>query len=370
MSSFITAIGTANPAFAISQDFAAEWMARALQMSPREQKVLKMLYEASGIERRYTVMEDYTRSPENFDFLPKTDDLEPFPTVSRRMDMYKQNALPLAAEAIRNAMGQHKDLKPEQITHLITVSCTGMYAPGIDIELVEELGLPSHTERTQIQFMGCYAAFNAMKAANSICMAYPGSKVLVVCVELCSLHFQKQRDRDQLVSNALFADGAAAMLIESQARKGTASIELSTFYSELIPQGMKDMAWRISDTGFEMTLSSYVPKMIKEGIKDLTDKLLARLSLKFEDIAHFAIHPGGRRILEVCEEELGISHADNCHAYEVLRSKGNMSSATVVFVLKSLLESQTRQNNGDHLLSFAFGPGLTVESMLGKIVYE
>jgi predicted naringenin-chalcone synthase len=283
------------------------------------------------------------------------------------MRLYEKEALPLAIKAVRNCMEQLPAFDLKAITHLIVVSCTGMYAPGLDIGLVEALGLSEHTERTCIQFMGCYAAFNAMKSADYICRAEPTAKVLVVSLELCTLHFQKAKGRDQLVSNALFGDGAAALLLSGKTLTDRHSLCLDGFFSALATDGKKDMAWHIADHGFEMTLSSYVPLAIQGGIRKLTDQLLDRMELALDEVDYFAVHPGGRRILEVCEEQLGMKPRDNRFAYDVLSRYGNMSSPTVLFVLAEIF-NVIKETGGpaDHkkILSFAFGPGLTLESML------
>ncbi|WP_187264005.1 type III polyketide synthase [Pontibacter beigongshangensis] len=368
MKSYICAIGTANPPHMIPQMQVADFMAAALQFDEPQTRKLKALYRVSGIGRRYTVLEDYTRANGEFTFYPNTPDLEPFPTVQQRMEVYRQHAVTLSEAAVRNCILDVPNFQLADITHLITVSCTGMYAPGLDIELVERLALSPNVQRTAVNFMGCYAAFNALKLADAICKADAGANVLMVCTELCTIHFQKNAAHDQLVSNALFGDGAAAVLL--QGRPCTPmSLELQSFHCDLAPAGKRDMAWHIGDTGFEMTLSSYVPDLIKSGIRHLTERLLLGLKTTIADIRHFAIHPGGRRILEVIEQELGMPRHHNRFAYQVLQDFGNMSSATVLFVLKSLMASLTLENRDEPVLSFAFGPGLTLESMLLKVHY-
>lgn len=368
MKSYICAIGTANPPHKIPQMQVADFMAAALQFDARDTRKLKALYRVSGIGQRYSVLEDFTRSNGDFSFFPNTPTLEPFPTVQQRMQVYRAHALALSEEAIRNCLQQHQTTELKHITHLITVSCTGMYAPGLDIELVERLQLPSTVQRTAVNFMGCYAAFNAIKLADAICKAQPEAKVMLVCTEICTIHFQKNPEEDHLVSNALFGDGAAAVLMQGQPNRQM-SLELQSFHCDLAPAGKRDMAWHIGDTGFEMTLSSYVPELIKQGIKQLTERLLQGLRTTASEIKLFAIHPGGRRILEVIEQELGMTREDNRFAYHVLREFGNMSSATVLFVLKELMQSLTPQEQDEPVLSFAFGPGLTLESMLLKVHY-
>ncbi len=368
MKSYICAIGTANPPHKIPQMQIADFMAAALQFDEPATRKLKALYRVSGIGQRYSVLQDYTRQNGDFTFYPNTPTLEPFPTVQMRMNEYRKYALELSERAIRSCLTQAAKVSLPDITHLITVSCTGMYAPGLDIELVERLGLSTSVQRTAVNFMGCYAAFNAIKLADALCKSDPLAKVMLVCTEICTIHFQKDAAQDHLVSNALFGDGAAAVLMQSQPNDEV-SLELQSFHCDLAPAGTREMAWHIGDTGFEMTLSSYVPDLIKKGIKELTDRLLHGLKTTVSEINLFAIHPGGRRILEVIEQELGMTRDDNRFAYQVLRDFGNMSSATVLFVLKELMDSLTAKEQDAPVLSFAFGPGLTLESMLLKVHY-
>ncbi|RNI30057.1 type III polyketide synthase [Rufibacter immobilis] len=363
MKSYLCAIGTANPPYAIPQQKIADFMAQALLLDEQNTRKLKALYRVSGIDQRHTTLPDYGRQNGDYEFYPNTPGLEPFPTVGDRMREYRKEALPLSVAAVQDCLAQLPHFGVSQITHLITVSCTGMYAPGLDIELVEALGLDTQVQRTCVYFMGCYAAFNALKLADTICRADAHARVLIVCTELCTLHFQKQTESDHLVSNALFADGAAAVLVSPQPLSQL-SLRVDAFHCDLAPSGQKEMAWHIHDFGFEMTLSSYVPALIKQGIGQLTQSLLKKLNLKLEEVELFAIHPGGRKILEVIEQALGLTPQDNRHAYQVLRQFGNMSSATVLFVLQALWQELTPRQHEAPVLSFAFGPGLTLESML------
>ena len=365
MPSYLGAIGTANPVHRIAQPQIADFMAQALQFGEGDTRKLQALYRVSGIEHRYSVLPDYGRANGDYTFFPNTPTLEPFPSVGQRMAVYRREALPLAIEAVRGCLRQVPDVAPASITHLVTVSCTGMYAPGLDIELVQALGLRPDVRRTCVNFMGCYAAVNAVKLADAFCRADADARVLIVSVELCTIHFQKSPEEDHLISNALFGDGAAAALVLAEPLpNGAPSLALQGFHCGLEPDGHDDMAWHINDFGFEMTLSSYVPKLIQRGIRSLTDGLLASLPVQLGDIRHFAIHPGGRKILETIETELGLTRDDNRHAYHVLRNYGNMSSATVLFVLREVLAHATPADHGAPVLSFAFGPGLTMESML------
>ncbi|RYD77355.1 MAG: hypothetical protein EOP53_13115, partial [Sphingobacteriales bacterium] len=285
MQSFITAIGTAVPQYKIDQNQAAKWMQNRLQLSERESKMLDALYDASGIHTRYSVLEDFGKE-KDFSFFPDSEDLEPFPTTAKRMEIYRENALPLAEKAIYDCL-EKCCVPKEEITHIIIVSCTGMYAPGLDIELIEKLGLRTDVERTCIQFMGCYAAFNGLKTADNICRANAAANVLLVCIELCTIHFQKHKSRDHYVSNALFADGAAAVMIQSKPQKNHLNLQLEAFRCDLALAASDKMAWKIADHGFEMILSSYVPQVIKSGIKELANKLLDKLTDAAQRSAQF-----------------------------------------------------------------------------------
>ncbi len=363
MASFISSIGTAVPDNHLSQKELCEFMILHLGSTEEIRKNIELMYRASGINYRQSVIPDFGRDVADYSFFPQTIGLEPFPPVSSRMALYKEHALRLSKKAIFDCIG---DQELSEITHLITVSCTGMYAPGLDIELIEELELKTDIQRTAINFMGCYAAFNALKVAQALCSSQATHKVLVVSVELCSIHLLKKTNEDAILSNSLFGDGAAAVLIES-APSGMA-LELSAFYADMDIAGKNAMGWYIDDFGFDMRLSSDVPAVIKKGISNLTNQLLHQLGASVQEIEHYAIHPGGKKILQVIEEELGISREDNRLAYEVLQNHGNMSSATVLFVLKKMLNSLDSSHQDQSILSFAFGPGLTMESMLLKIV--
>jgi prepilin-type processing-associated H-X9-DG protein len=362
--SLITAIATATPEHRIPQNDIAAFMLRTMQFHNGESRKLKTIFKATGIDYRHSVLSDYGRTA-NFVFYPEQEDAV-FPSTRARLEIFRNTALPLSVVSISKIFDQ-SSVKPADITHLVVVCCTGMYAPGLDIELVKALGLNSQVHRTAINFMGCYAAFNAMKIADAFCKADPGSKVLVVCTELCSLHFQREATDDNLLANALFADGSAAILVEGES-DSKFQLELKAFHNDLAEDGKNDMAWSIGDLGFEMRLSAYVPEIIRKGISTLTRDLLQKLSKKFSDIRHFAIHPGGKKILEVIEGELQISPEHNKAAYHVLKNYGNMSSATVLFVLEELVRKLGKENEGEHILSFAFGPGLTMESMVLQII--
>ena len=254
------------------------------------------------------------------------------------------------------------------ITHVITFSCTGMSAPGLDIQLIERLGLNRNVERTCINFMGCYAAFNAIKVGDHITQSVDEAVVLIVGVELCTLHYNKSKEPDQVVANAIFADGAAAAIISKREFiTDHIMFKLLNFYSEFEPAGNKDMVWRIGDTGFDLRLSSYVPELLQNVMNDFIEKLFDRSKLTSNDIDYYALHPGGVKILEACEIALNITPLQNKISYDVLRNYGNMSSVTILFVLNQYINSLKSDDANKKIVSCAFGPGLTMESMILEI---
>jgi alpha-pyrone synthase len=393
MPAYITAIGTAVPDHRIDQQLIANFMCQALSLNDTETRRLKALYKHTKIQQRHSVISDYSQENGAYTFFPNNADLEPFPSILPRMLEYRKHAMPLAKKAIDQCFANLNDSIKSTITHLITVSCTGMYAPGLDIDIVQTMGLQTNIKRTCINFMGCYGAFNALKLADSICNADANAKVLIVSVELCTLHFQKKISDNNLLSNALFADGAAAVVVEGSRHKesdngrptqigvtATSSVylpdtqtkktclKLKSFYCDLFAEGQNDMEWNIADNGFEMILTPNVPKIVKSGIGKLFDKLLKESDLQKEDITMYALHPGGKAILEAIESALELTKEDNKFAYEILANYGNMSSATVLFVIKNLMDNLLESDQSKNILSCAFGPGLTLESMILEVV--
>lgn len=363
--SYITALGTANPPNRFSQSMIAGFMLRAMDLHNGDERKLKTIFRATGIAYRHSVLEDYGRE-NNFTFYSDSPNLEPFPSTERRLQTFRKHALDVSVAAYEDMKRKCRELEEKRISHLIVVCCTGMYAPGLDIELVRALQLPSTVQRTAINFMGCHAAFNALKIADALCRSDAEAKVLIVCTELCSLHFQRQATEDNLLANALFGDGSASLLVEAKTQNKL-KLRIEGFHSDLATEGESDMAWTIGDLGFEMRLSSFVPDLIRKGIGRLVSNLMEKVSSNLTAIHHFAVHPGGRRILQVIEDELNITAEQNFAAYHVLKNYGNMSSPTVLFVLKELVERLNGSNHGDRILSLAFGPGLTLESMLLRI---
>jgi predicted naringenin-chalcone synthase len=353
MNSSIVSIGLSNPGEPIPQAEISRFMQLAHQLDAQERRKLDFLYRKSGIDSRHSVLEDFqTEEVSDFTFFPKNKELHPFPGTAARMQVFEEKGPELAEQAVRSAL-QQAEVEANSLTHLILISCTGMVAPGLELDLMRRLGIPSSVERYCIHFMGCYAAFTGLRLADQLVKANPKSRVLVVSVELCTLHFQKEYTEDNLLANSLFGDGAAAALV-MQSEKG---LQIKNYFSEVLWEGEKDMAWKIGDFGFEMRLSQYIPSLLNQGIRRLRDLFEAKFN--FSKVRHVAIHPGGKQILIQVQEAFGLSPEVNRHALEVLRTCGNMSSASILFVLERMLQDSSIQ--GD-ILALGFGPGLTLET--------
>lgn len=326
-----------------------------------ERRKLRFLYQQSGIKQRYSVVPDYSRPIQDWKFYPQSESLEPFPSLEQRMSVFNKQAPLLSVDAIRDCLTGV--LHDRDITHFITVSCTGLSAPGLDLQVLELLDLNKTIVRTSVNFMGCYAAIHALKLADAFCKSDKAAKVLIVCTELCTLHFQRETTLDSMTASLLFGDGSAAVLVTADGAPFS-GLYLENFYAEVIPKGKRDMAWELSATGFVMTLSGYVPELIEEDFAAVVDRCLQKSKRSIQDISGWCIHPGGRRILEAIQKSISIPAAALAASYQVLQQYGNMSSATILFVLKSLLQKKV----SGPLFGAGFGPGLTVETFTATAV--
>ncbi len=389
MSVRIVGIGTALPPFAYPQSEVKGIMRRWIGGDRRVDRTLERVYDASGIERRFSVLPDFR--PDAPPGLFRGDDGAAFrrPSTAARNARYGATAPALLERAARRALAASPEPLRERVTHVVTVSCTGFQAPGVDDHLVRALGLAATTERYHLGFMGCYAVFPALRMARAFCLADPDAVVLVASVELCTLHLDPSRDVDSIISTAVFADGAAAALVTAAdvpavagapARRG---LELLASATTLTRNGKSDMAWTIGDHGFEMVLTSYVPRVLEAEAEEAVAPLLRAGAVTLADVDAWALHPGGRAILDKVESALGLSPAALAASRAVLAQAGNMSSASVLFVLQLLLGDRCEELTPDGgparegapahpagavLAALAFGPGLTVDSALLRVV--
>lgn len=353
--SYIAAITTAVPAYCHKQKDTALFYANTTN-DPNTQRKINVVAQKSGIEQRYSILKDFSTTVVNdLSFFAQNSSLQPMPTITQRMAVYKQEALQLALAVVLK-IKNFKQIK-NTITHVISVTCTGLFAPGLDIELIQHLKLSPTTQRSSVNFMGCNAAILALKQADAICNSTPNATVLVVCVELCTLHFQTDYSDDYIVSNMLFADGAAATLITTNAPQAPyyKGVKITNFNSLLVHKGSSDMAWQLSETGFVMNLSSYVSSLINGEMQ----QLLAALNIDVTSVDNWAIHPGGKKILDEFCTTLQLHPQQLQASYEILRNYGNMSSVTILFVLQQIIQNKT----GSNIFVAGFGPGLSIETM-------
>ncbi|UCC23968.1 MAG: type III polyketide synthase [Gemmatimonadales bacterium] len=358
MSLTITGMGTSVPPRVALQAEAAELAPRFCQADRKQARILRALYRKSGVQQRHTVAVRGDSGPleERIPYYPLARDSEDLgPTTRQRMAWYEQEAPPLAVEACRTALAR-AETSPSEITHLVTVSCTGFFSPGVDAALIDQLGLERAVERTHVGFMGCHGALNGLRAASAYALD-PAARVLLCAVELCSLHFAYGWDPEMLVANTLFADGAAALVGRGGGGPGWRVRASGTF---LMPDSVNAMTWRIGDHGFRMTLSPQVPERIRQHLADWLGSWLAHHGFGLDDVASWAVHPGGPRILDAVEASLELDPADLAVSREILRTHGNMSSPTVLFILERMMQ----QNRARPCVALAFGPGLVVEAAL------
>jgi predicted naringenin-chalcone synthase len=358
----IISIGTAVPEYRHEQDNILSFMQNVYAMNEVEKRKLKFLYHQSAINTRYSVLPDYGLYANDWVFYPASENLHPFPDLELRMKWYNDTAPPLSVKALNDCINGKIDVA--EITHLITVSCTGMSAPGLDLQVMEMMGLPKNIFRTSVNFMGCYAAIHALRIADALCADNKNAKIMIVCTELCTLHFQKSNTIDNITSSLLFGDGAAAVLItpDSYNSKG---LHIRDFYSEISFKGKKDMSWELSSSGFLMTLSGYVADLIGEDFNCLVGNALKHAELERDAISHWCIHPGGKKILTAIQKSISIPENSLKEAYNVLRDYGNMSSPTILFVLKQIMDGlQNEKIRNTNIFGAAFGPGLTMETFI------
>lgn len=360
---YIHHIETLVPEISYTQDFAREVM-KTWSPDKNSQRYINKVYEASGIKKRHCVVKDFGKEGSDSLSIYRSNGELKEPSTGERNAVFVEESRAMVKDVARNAMDNCPDISKDEITHLITVSCTGFYNPGPDLAIMEALDLPASVQRFQIGFMGCYAAFPALKMAEQFCKADPSATVLIVCVELCSLHLQVKSDLDTILANSVFADGSAAVLVSGKApAAGRRALDLKHFACRLAPEGVEDMAWDIGDKGFNLVLSKYVAKIIGAGIEGIISGILAGNDLKLEDVDTWAVHPGGRLILDKIETTLKIKEEQIAFSRNVLAEYGNMSSPTILFILAEILNSSTTKD-GEKVCAMAFGPGLTIETAI------
>ncbi|HSM60808.1 MAG TPA: type III polyketide synthase [Longimicrobiales bacterium] len=372
MTLLIAGIGTATPEHSILQDEAAALHAAFSTTSERETRLLRALYRRTGVKSRHSVILDTSEGElerRQAFYPPSSGPDDGGPATATRMDKYERDAPALALAAAGRALDE-AGVDAGTLTHLVTVSCTGFFSPGVDALVIDRLGLPATVQRTHVGFMGCHGTLNALRVASSFGTGHRDARVLVCSVELCSLHFAYGWHPERLVANALFADGAGALVGVSDGPAGPAPVAVAERGGApwrvvasggcLFPESAEAMSWRVGDHGFHMTLSARVPDLIAGQLQPWRCTWLGRHGLSVGDVGSWAVHPGGPRILEAVREALDLPEEATAVSQEVLAGHGNMSSATIVFILQRMRARGARLP----CVAIAFGPGLVAEATL------
>jgi predicted naringenin-chalcone synthase len=347
----INRIATAVPQHDVHRAFID--FADGLLPEGTSRKLFRRMARLSAIERRYSFINPIVTEDGSWKDEEQIYELGRFPTTARRMELFERFAPQLAREGLDKLSLSEEERRA--ITHVIVTSCTGFYAPGLDFEVVNHLGLSPSVERTMIGFMGCYAAINALKSAHHIVRSEPNAAVLILNLELCTLHFQEIHELEQVLSFLVFADGCAACLVSAQPK----GLAIDSFLALCIPQTSHLITWRIGELGFDMHLSGEVPGEIGRALKESGRQITRGKDPLSIDL--WAVHPGGRSILDAVEKGLGLPAEALAYSRDILARYGNMSSATVMFVLQQVMQSAQAEQQG---CAMSFGPGLTAETML------
>lgn len=357
MPPFIHNIETATPPYCYRQDEIRDRMKEIVPGDDRDKRIIHHLYGRSGIETRYSVVDDFRTNGSHSLFF---NGQGATPGTKNRNETYINEGRKLFVDVAKKLL-ESSSFSPDDITHLITVSCTGFYAPGPDFDIIRATGIPATVERYHLGFMGCYASIPALKLAHQICKANSNANIMIVSVELCTIHFQANNQMDNLLSSSVFADGGAGAIISNKP-PDKSGYRIDGFASAITENGAEDMAWSIGDQGFNMTLSNYIPEILGDGLEDFLKPVFEQFSVTLDDISEWGVHPGGRAILDKVEQAMELPKNMLSASRTVLSDYGNMSSATILFVLKELLNQKSDYKG--KTLAMAFGPGLTIESAL------
>jgi predicted naringenin-chalcone synthase len=342
----IEQIGTAVPRNRYTQ---AEALAQLQAIGFGQDRKTRIIFGRAGVKARHTVVDASYYADSK--------------STQERNELYMREAIPLGEEALCRAMDT-AGVPPEAVDELLVVSCTGFDIPGLDLRLAGRLGMRPDLRRTCVLGMGCYGAFPALLRAHQATTSQQDRNVMVLALELCSLHFQIDDTPENVISAALFADGASAALITNRhADHSEPAPRIIDSATHCDYQTFEHMAFHVTDQGFHMRLSAYVPDLLASNIEGFVDSFLAQSQLRREDVQHWGIHPGGSKILDYIQAQLGLTGEQMAPSRAVLRDYGNMSSATILFVL-DMLQRTAQPRPGDYGVLLGFGPGLTSEAIL------
>lgn len=358
-------IATVTPPYKVAQSVAAKELKKRMGSRAAVSRMIDAASARSGIESRFIVMPDADPNTENKFYSTNGEYISP--DTRKRMNEYEKWSKKLSVNAVGDLIKKN-NVDPKNINRLITISCTGFFAPGLDYHLIQEFQIPHTVKRTNIGFMGCAASligFNSILEAINFADGN-SSNALLVSVELCSLHLQTEPTRDNILANMIFADGCAAALFSNgNSNSLKPKFKLLNTSSYLFDNSSTFMGWKIGNFGFEMTLSPELPKIILESAVPALENILKEANVSINQIKHWALHPGGRAILDALQKGLNLTEEQMQPSRKVLRNFGNMSSASILFVLKEIIDSQAVKQD-EYCCAVAFGPGLTMEVALLK----
>ncbi|MEC0091235.1 type III polyketide synthase [Paenibacillus macquariensis] len=352
----ILGIGTALPANRIEQGEVLDKLEEALHDSPNAVRWARRIFKQCGVATRYTCEPNLIAHGSRSRYLP-SEGHDDIPSTAERMGIYKRESVPLALRAAQDAL-RDGEIEASQITHLITVSCTGQFLPGLDAVLVKEMGLSPRVQRIPLTFQGCAAGLKAIQLAKTLVEGQSSRQILIVCVELCTLHFQPSSEREALFGASFFGDGASACVIGAASKNVQGLFQLGDGHSVLMPDCSEEMIWEVGDYGFDLYLSTNIPKLLGHYLTPEMESLLDGE----ESPSLWAIHPGGRGIVDVVAQMFELSDEQVQYSRSILHDYGNLSSATILFVLKAMREDlRSRKVGSSSGVALAFGPGLTAE---------
>ncbi|MFA3783571.1 type III polyketide synthase [Melioribacteraceae bacterium 4301-Me] len=353
-------IETALPPFRVSQKFAAEKLKIVMGNNPVVSRMIDAISVNSGIEYRYTVVANADNSlRDKFYF---DNDKYLMQDTKARMHEYEFWSKTLSIKAVDSIISKNK-IDVNNIGKIVTVSCTGFFAPGIDCEIIKHFSLPTNIKRTNIGFMGCAAAITGFNSVFDTIKCKPSESVLMIAVELCSLHLQNTPTKDNLLASMLFADGCAAAFFSNNKVDNKTAVKIIKTHTMLFDSTAEYMGWKIGNYGFEMILSNELPKLIFEYACPSLCEFLKENNIDLKSIKHWALHPGGRAIIDSLQKGLNLTDEQTEPSRKILRDYGNMSSPSILFVLKELLNKIKKD---ELCCAVAFGPGLTMEVALMK----
>ena len=342
----ILALSTGVPRIRYSQQEILDRFLGYLGENGRRSRAIGAIFERAGVDYRYTVVDETFYAGEQ--------------STETRNDRYMAEAVPLGESLLRRGLDA-AGVRSDEIDDFIVVSCTGFSIPGLDLHLAGRLGMRPDLRRTCVLGMGCYGSFPGLLRATEAAATRPGRLALVMSLELCSLHLQRNTTAESVVSSALFSDGAAMALVGvDEASSGPRIVGMATHCDY---QTLDHMSFSLTDQGFRMYLSSYVPELLAAQVEQFVDALLAEHGIARDDVRHWGIHPGSTKIVDYVQARLGLTDDQVSHSHAILSEYGNMSSATILFVLDRIQQCE-RPARGDYGVLMAFGPGLTMEGAL------